>query len=78
MNKWEHKFLVFDAVNGPKSVIDNLNTDGQEGWELATIISIGDGSHMIAFLKRALEIKMPDPTESKKADIARLWGGGDN
>ena len=26
MNKWEHKFLVFDAENGPKNVIDNLNT----------------------------------------------------
>tara|TARA_B100000287_G_scaffold420787_1_gene460636 strand:- start:487 stop:723 length:237 start_codon:yes stop_codon:yes gene_type:complete len=77
MDKWEHKFTVFDAANGPKNVIDNLNTDGKEGWELATIVSVGSGNHLIAFLKRRLEIKMPDPTEDKKADIAKLWGGGD-
>jgi len=77
MNKWEHKFLVFDAANGPKNVIDNLNTEGAEGWELATIVSVGGGNHMIAFLKREKDIKMPDPQEDKKADIARLWGGGE-
>ena len=75
--KWEYKYLVFDAVNGPKNVIDNLNTEGETGWELASMVSVGGGNHMIAFVKREIDIRMPDPETDKKADIARLWGGGD-
>lgn len=77
MVKWENKYMVFDAANGPKNVIDNLNTEGEIGWELCSIVSVGGGDHMIAFLKRAKDIKMPDPEEDKKANIARLWGGGE-
>ncbi len=73
--KWENKYLVFDVTNGPKVVIDNLNTNGEEGWELSAIIAVGDGQQLVAFLKRQVDIQMPDPEKSKKESIAKLWGG---
>ena len=73
--KWENKYLVFDVTNGPKVVIDYLNTNGEEGWELSAIIAVGDGQQLVAFLKRQVDIQMPDPEKSKKESIAKLWGG---
>lgn len=73
--KYEHKYIVFDVKNGPKVVEENLNTNGNEGWQLATIIAVGNGEHLVAFLKREIDIKMPDPEKSKKESISKLWGG---
>ena len=37
----EHQYLVFDVAEGPKVIIESLNTYGKEGWELATMINDG-------------------------------------
>ena len=35
---WENKYVVFDVQDGPKTMIDSLNTEGNEGWEVAAIV----------------------------------------
>jgi len=72
--KFKTKFLVFDVNNGPKVVVDNLNTEGEAGWELASIIAVGGGEHLVAFLKKSFEDKIVDPEADKQSAITKLWG----
>jgi len=71
--KWENKYVVFDVTNGPKVVVETLDTYGKDGWELTSIISVGDGERLVAFLKRRFDIVMPDPEGDKKNKIAEMW-----
>ena len=41
MKEFEYKNVVYDVTNGPKVMIDNLNTNGKEGWQIGTSIVIG-------------------------------------
>jgi hypothetical protein len=76
MKEFEYKNVVYDVTNGPKVMIDNLNTNGKEGWQIGTSIVIGDGLQIVVVLQREINIQMPDPDESKKEDIQKLWGSG--
>ena len=78
MKEFEYKNVVYDVTNGPKVMIDNLNTNGKEGWQIGTSIVIGDGLQIVVVLQREINIKMPAPDESKKEDIKKLWGSGLN
>lgn len=71
--KYKNKFLVFEVENGPKPVIDSLNTEGESGWELAGMLAISDGNQIIVFLKQGFEDKVSDPEENKKESIKALW-----
>jgi len=72
--KWENMYLVFEVEQGPKTVIETLNTYGNQGWELTEILPIGQ-EQLVAFLKRRFDIVMPDPEVEKKSKIAELWKG---
>ena len=50
-DKYEYKFLVFSILNGPKYMIDNLNAEGDEGWEAYDNLSISD-DRIVTFLIR--------------------------
>ena len=52
MKEFEYKNVVFDVTNGPKVMIDNLNTNGKEGWQIGTSIVIGDGLQIVVVLQR--------------------------
>ena len=59
MRKWEYKTVqLLDAPDyatnlGP-AYADQLNEEGQIGWELVTIVRTDSGSLEIAFLKREI------------------------
>tara|TARA_R100000781_G_scaffold114223_2_gene84507 strand:- start:14 stop:244 length:231 start_codon:yes stop_codon:yes gene_type:complete len=75
--KHKTKFLVFDVNNGPKTVVDSLNVEGEAGWQLASIIAVGDGNHLVAFLTKSWEDSIINPEEDKKKSISKLWGGSE-
>tara|TARA_R100000231_G_scaffold84594_1_gene64352 strand:+ start:309 stop:533 length:225 start_codon:yes stop_codon:yes gene_type:complete len=72
--KYKTKYMVFDINNGPKTVIDTLNVEGEAGWQLSSIIPIGDGTTLCAFLTKSWEDSVADPEEDKKNAITQLWG----
>ena len=64
----EHEYLVFDVAEGPKVIIESLNTYGKEGDKL------------VAFIVRSHTTDSPDPEKSKTEKISKLWssdGGGE-
>ena len=68
--KFETEFLVFDVSKGPKIIVENLNTYGQEGWELKSMINVA-GEKLVAFLQRQTDIEEPkDKTQEK---LKSLW-----
>lgn len=71
---WENKYVIFDVKGGPKTMIDTLNTEGNEGWELSSIVSI-TGEKLCAFLKKATYYPDPSPEEEEKEETLKLWGG---
>jgi len=71
---WENKYVVFDVQDGPKTMIDSLNTEGNEGWEVAAIVSVA-GNKLCAFLKRGDYIDEPTPKQEQEDEVLKLWGG---
>tara|TARA_R110002020_G_scaffold471367_1_gene698402 strand:+ start:2313 stop:2543 length:231 start_codon:yes stop_codon:yes gene_type:complete len=71
---WENKYVIFDTKDGPKTMIDTLNTEGNEGWELAAIVSVM-GDKLCVFLKKATHHHDPTPEEEEKEEALKLWGG---
>jgi hypothetical protein len=71
---WENKYVVFDVQDGPKTMIDALNTEGNEGWEVAAIVSVA-GNKLCAFLKKCESIDEPSPEQEKEDEVLKLWGG---
>ena len=71
--KWENMYLVFEVEQGPKVVIETLNTYGNQGWELTEILPIGQ-EHLVAFLKRMFDVVMPDPKKAQEDKVKALWG----
>lgn len=76
--KWENKFVTFNLSNGPKVIMETLDTYGKDGWELTAIVTVGDGMQLVAFLKRRFDIIAPDPEEGKKAKLATLWSSDED
>ena len=72
--KWENHYLVFDVNNGPKVIIENLNSYGEEGWELTSMINVA-GEKLVAFLQRQTDVK--EPVNDKQEKLARLWSESD-
>ena len=68
----EHEYLVFDVAEGPKVIIESLNTYGKEGWQLATMINVGSDK-LVAFIVRSHTKESPDPEKSKTDKISKLW-----
>jgi len=45
---YEHTFQMYNVKDGPKVMIEALNTLGQQGWSLSTVMNIGT-DRLIAF-----------------------------
>lgn len=75
-DKYEYKFLVFSILNGPKNMIDNLNAEGDEGWEAYDNLSISD-DRIVTFLIRKKNIKVIEPKEERERALSSLWGGNE-
>ena len=71
---WQNKYVVFDVQDGPKTMIDTLNTEGNEGWEVAAIVSVA-GNKLCAFLKKGDYVDEPTPEKEKEDEVLKLWGG---
>ena len=71
---WENKHIVFDINDGPKTMTDSLNLEGNDGWEVASIVSVA-GSKLCVFLKKGTYINEPTEAEEKHEEISKLWGG---
>ena len=69
---YENQFLVFDVREGPKVIIEQLNTFGKDGWKLSTMLNVGD-TQIVAFLARGNVKDAPNPKQSEQAKIATLW-----
>ena len=69
---YEHTFQMYNVKDGPKVMIEALNTLGQQGWSLSTVMNIGT-DRLIAFLIRDTTKESPN---AKKADLDKtvaLW-----
>jgi|TARA_R110001592_G_scaffold200056_5_gene448856 hypothetical protein len=74
---YEHQFLVFNVSDGPKTINESLNTYGQEGWRLTTMITVGGGEHIVAWIVKDHALLAPDPTKSEANKIAQLWSSAE-
>lgn len=75
--KFETEFLVFDVSKGPKIIVENLNTYGEEGWELKSMINVA-GEKLVAFLQRQTDVEEPkDKTQEKLKSLWSANGGKD-
>ena len=73
--KYEYKFLVFSILNGPKNMIDNLNAEGEDGWEAYDNLTIGE-DRIVTFLKREKSpTKVIEPKAEREKTLTSLWGG---
>ena len=73
--KYEYKFLVFSILNGPKNMIDNLNAEGDEGWEAYDNLTIGE-ERVVTFLRRQkAPPKVIEPKAGRERTLKSLWGG---
>lgn len=70
---YEHKHVVFSVKDGPKVVTESLNTFGQEGWRLATMVTVGE-EHLVAWIVKGAAIEAPDPKKTAESKISELWG----
>ena len=64
---FDNKFLVFQVAEGPKIIIESLDTQGKDGWE----------DKIVVFLKREMRIEDPNPKEDAKAKVDELWEVGE-
>ena len=76
-NKYEHKYMVFSTGDGPKVINETLNTYGGEGWQLSTMITVGGGQHIVAWMTKEQVTSVPDPKKSKDDKVTKLWTAGD-
>jgi len=68
--KYETTYLVFAVNNGPKSIVESLNSHGNDGWELKSMINVG-GENLVAFLQRQTDVEKPKDKQQEK--LKKLW-----
>ena len=73
---FDNKFLVFQVAEGPKIIIESLDTQGKDGWEAHSMITVGEDK-IVVFLKREVRIEDPNPKEDAKAKVDELWEVGE-
>ena len=72
---YEHQYLVFPVSDGPKVMTESLNTYGKDGGFLSSIITIGGGEHLVAWMVKPNLIVAPNPAEAQAKKLANLWTG---
>ena len=66
---------MFPVSDGPKVMTESLNTYGKDGWFLSSIITIGGGEHLVAWMVKPNLIVAPNPAEAQAKKLANLWTG---
>tara|TARA_R100000008_G_C3430101_1_gene89211 strand:+ start:109 stop:345 length:237 start_codon:yes stop_codon:yes gene_type:complete len=69
---WEHTYVIFEIKKGPKVMKESLNTYGEEGWELCSVINVG-GEKMCAFLKRCERVEDEDKSTQERNELLSIW-----
>ena len=69
---WEDTYVIFDVKKGPKVMKETLNTFGEDGWQLCSIINVG-GEKLCAFLKRCEEAITEDKSAEAKSELMSIW-----
>tara|TARA_R100000458_G_C8262439_1_gene237796 strand:- start:893 stop:1135 length:243 start_codon:yes stop_codon:yes gene_type:complete len=69
---FDNKFMVFQVAEGPKIIIEALNTQGNDGWEAHSMITVGEDK-IVVFLKRESTLNTPDPKKSEADKVDKLW-----
>ena len=66
---------MFSVSDGPKVINESLNTYGSDGWYLSTMITVGGGEHLVAWMVKPNLIVAPNPAEAQAKKLANLWTG---
>ena len=69
---FENDYIVFDVNDGPKKIIETLNSKGAEGWTPVTSINVG-GMNIVFFLTRP-SVEMPETSSETEKKLTKLWG----
>tara|TARA_R110000823_G_scaffold224832_3_gene352718 strand:+ start:494 stop:727 length:234 start_codon:yes stop_codon:yes gene_type:complete len=69
---FENDYIVFDVNDGPKKIIETLNSKGLEGWTPVTSINVG-GMNIVFFLTRP-SIEVPESSSESEKKLNKLWG----
>tara|TARA_R100001244_G_scaffold31838_1_gene30397 strand:- start:239 stop:475 length:237 start_codon:yes stop_codon:yes gene_type:complete len=69
---YENDFIVFDINQGPKAIIEALNTKGNEGWFPTTSVNVA-GTNIVFFLVKPT-YEMPETTSDESKQLHKLWG----
>lgn len=69
---WEHTFVIFDVNKGPKVMKETLNTYGEDGWQLTSIVNVG-GVKLCAWLKRCERPEAEDKSHQQQKELLSLW-----
>tara|TARA_R100001244_G_C5153404_1_gene130028 strand:- start:782 stop:1027 length:246 start_codon:yes stop_codon:yes gene_type:complete len=69
---YEHTYVIFDVRKGPKVMKETLNTFGEDGWQLCSIINVG-GEKLCAFLKRGEAAEIEDKSAEEKTELMNIW-----
>lgn len=76
---WQNKHIVFNTNDGPKTMTDSLNLEGNDGWEVSSILNIQNDRGVViklcVFLKKGTYIEVTTHEDEVNEEISKLWGG---
>ena len=75
--KWENTCVVFDVTQGPKVIIESLNTYGEDGWECCSMLNVA-GTNIVVFLKRRTDLGEEVVVNEDEEKLSKLWSGASN
>jgi len=70
---YETDYIVFDVTKGPKSIVEELNAKGEQGWYPASTVNVA-GTNLVFFLVRPT-FTMPIQKDNTEK-LSKLWGDG--
>ena len=69
---YETDYIVFDVTKGPKSIVEELNARGEQGWYPASTVNVA-GTNLVFFLVKPTFI-MPENASADEKHLNKLWG----
>tara|TARA_R110000824_G_scaffold196128_6_gene379178 strand:- start:6937 stop:7173 length:237 start_codon:yes stop_codon:yes gene_type:complete len=69
---YETDYIVFDVTKGPKSIVEELNARGEQGWYPASTVNVA-GTSLVFFLVKPTFV-MPNIKGDTEKHLNKLWG----
>ena len=69
---YETDYIVFDVTKGPKSIVEELNARGKQGWYPASTVNVA-GTNLVFFLVKPT-FDMPNVKNDTEKQLNKLWG----